>query len=608
MTKSINNNSIQSTQHYRQATHATASMTAALPSPCEALAFPFNIYAHALHLHEGMALDLHFGLFQNDKISMRTAQQSTHELLRSKLPPSPCRILEVGIDSGTTSSLLNQPDYEVFSITVDTQQAERFKRNAKPQASARYQSLETINTEAKGFDIVLFKESAQYIDQLEIINKALDLLSPSGQLIVMGEFALKHNTTDLENLHSLKNMIMLAERSGFELIENLDLSVLAAPTFDYLLQAISTYRQRLIKDLFLNPEQLTQLEQSNRINREKYTNGEYGYALLRFRKKTAPRWHLQLLKENQKHKLFDLFKKTFNHTMTPATWQWKYGENASHALGVWQKDKLIAHYGGVARQILFFGQPQTAVQIADVMVDTSERGILTRKGPFFLMTAAFLEHYIGYGKPYLIGFGFPNERHMKIAERHGLYGEVGKMVEITWPPLSKFPHWRTRLLPITPLDNNTQIPLIVNECWQQMANDLQTALVGVRDWAYIQHRYLNHPTQHYQVVLIKNRGGDQTRGVLILRYDAHGCEIVDFIAPLAEIPLLVLHARRLAGINGQQRLFCRITENFAAHFAVAGGTRKTLDIRIPASTWDNAPSIDSLRNHWWLMSGDADFR
>jgi len=588
MTKSINHNPIQSTQHYRQATHATASMTATSSSPCEALAFPFNIYAHALHLHEGIASDLHFGLFQNDKISMRAAQQSTYELLRSKLPPSPCRILEVGIDSGTISSLLNQPGYDVSSITVDM--------------------LEIFNTEAKGFDIILFKESAQYIDQLVIINKALDLLPPSGQLIVIGEFALKHNTTHLENLHLLKNMIMLAERSGFELTENLDLSVLAAPTFDYLLQAISKYRQKLIRDLFLNPEQLTQLEQSNRINREKYTHGEYGYALLRFRKKTTPQWRLQPLKENQKHKLFDLFKKTFNHTMTPATWQWKYGANASHALGVWRRDKLIAHYGGVARQILFFGQPQTAVQIADVMVDTSERGILTRKGPFFLMTAAFLEHYIGYGKPYLIGFGFPNERHMKIAERHGLYGEVGKMVEITWSPLSKFPHWRTRLLPITPLDNTAQTTLIVNECWQQMANDLQTALVGVRDWAYIQYRYLNHPTQHYQVVLIKNRGGDHTRGVLILRYDAHGCEIVDFIAPLAEIPLLVLHARRLAGINGQQRLFCRITENFAAHFAVARGTRKTLDIRIPASTWDNAPSIDSLRNHWWLMSGDTDFR
>lgn len=608
MTKSINHSSIQSTQHYRQATHVAASMTTISPSPFESLAFPFNIYAHALHLHEGMASDLHFGLFQNDKTSMRTAQQSTHELLLSKLPPPPCRILEVETGSGTTLSMLSQRGYDICGIALDTQPITHINRTLEPKVSASYPSLEAFNAKSDSFDIVLFKESAQYIDQLVIFNKALDLLSPSGQLIIMGEFTLKRDVTNSENLHSLANMITLTERSGFELIENLDLSALAAPTLDYLLQAISTYRQRLIKDLFLNPEQLTQLEQSNRINREKYTNGQNGYALLRFRKKTTPQWRLQLLKENQQHEMFDLFKKTFHHTMTPAVWQWKYGSNSNHKLGVWRKDKLIAHYGGIARQILFFGQPQTAVQIADVMVDTNERGILTRKGPFFLMTATFLEHYIGYGKPYLIGFGFPNERHMKIAERHGLYGEVGKMVEISWSPLSKFPHWRTRLFPITPSDNDAQIRLIVNNCWRQMAKDLQTALVGVRDWSYVQHRYINHPSQHYQVVLIKNRGGDQTRGVLILRYDDHGCEIVDIIAPLVEIPLLVLHARRLAGINGHQRLFCRITENFAAYFTITGGTQKMLDIRIPASTWDTAPPIESLRNHWWLMSGDTDFR
>ncbi|PSJ17241.1 GNAT family N-acetyltransferase [Nitrosomonas supralitoralis] len=607
MTKFINHNPIQSTHLYRQAAHMAASVTTKSPSPFEELAFPFNLYAHALHLYQGVASDLHSGLFQNSKSSMESAQQSAHELLLSKLPTPPCRILLVGIGAGTTLSLLSQRGYDVRDIVVDTQPVTHINKDPGPEVPARYQSLETSIHDPESFDIVLFKESAQYLNQLVIFNKALDLLAPSGQLIVMDEFALKHDTTTSVNLHSLRNMVTLTERSGFELIENLDLSALAVPTLDYLLQAISTYRQRLIKDFFLKPEQLTQLEQSNQINREKYTNGQNGYALVRFRKKTTPQWRLHLLKADQQHEMFDLFEKTFHHPMTPAVWQWKYGSHSNLGMGVWRKDKLIAHYGGLARNILFFGQPQTAVQIADVMVDANERGILTKRGPFFLMTATFLEHYIGYGKPFLIGFGFPNERHMKIAERHGLYGEVGKMVEISWSPLSKFPHWRTRLTPVTALDDG-HVTQIVNDCWQQMARDLQTAVVGVRDCAYVIHRYLNHPAQHYQVVLIKNRFGGRARGVLILRHDEHGCEIVDIIAPLIEIPLLVLHARRLAGISGHRRVFCRITENFAACFAIAGGTQQMLDIRIPASTWDAAPSIDSLRNHWWLMSGDTDFR
>ena len=54
---------------------------------------------------------------------------------------------------------------------------------------------------------------------------------------------------------------------------------MAAPTLDYLLQITRTHRQSLISDLTLNDEQLDQLDTSNRIYREKYTNGHYGYAL-----------------------------------------------------------------------------------------------------------------------------------------------------------------------------------------------------------------------------------------------------------------------------------------------------------------------------------------
>jgi hypothetical protein len=181
------------------------------------------------------------------------------------------------------------------------------------------------------------------------------------------------------------------------------------------------------------------------------------------------------------------------------------------------------------------------------------------------------------------------------------------MIEFSWSPLSKRPRIKTRLHPIDRAGDGRMVAA-AEECWRKMAEDLRSALVGVRDWSYLQHRYLNHPTQRYQLMLVINRFGGQARGILVLRYDTHGCEIVDIIAALSEIPLLVLHARRLAGINGHDRLFCRITENFAACFAAAGGTKQALDIRIPASIWDAAPSVDSLRNRWWLMSGDTDFR
>ncbi|QOJ20457.1 MAG: GNAT family N-acetyltransferase [Gammaproteobacteria bacterium] len=606
MTPSANHNRIQDIRHYRQA-DPIAAIASASPSPFKDLTFPLNVYAHALLLQEGKAAYLHYGLFQDDETSLKAAQQFSTDLLLAKLPPPPCRILEVGVGLGTTFSLLRQRGYDVHGITPDRQQIAHIRESLGAAAAVSCRSLEAFTAEPGSFDVILFQESAQYIDPLVIFNQALDLLRPSGQLFIIDEFTLRHDATRPGGLHRIDNVITLAGRLGFELLEHRDLSAMAAPTLDYLLKVTRTHRHNLIRDLALNDEQLNQLDASNRIYREKYASGHYGYALLHFRKKTPPQWRVRLLEKNQMMEMLDLFKHTFHHDMTPALWHWKYGSNANRAIGVWRENKLVAHYGGIGRTILFFGQPQTAVQIGDVMVNASERGTLTRKGPFFLMAATFLERYIGYNKPYLVGFGFPNERAMKVAERLGLYAEVGQMVEFSWTPLSKRPRITTRLYPIVRADDD-RMSTAAEECWRKMAEDLRSDLVGVRDWSYLQHRYLNHPTQRYQLMLVKNRFGGRTRGILVLRYDTLGCEIVDIIAPLCEIPLLVLHARRLAGINGHDRLFCRITENFAAHFAAAGGTKQALDIRIPASIWDAAPSVDSLRNHWWLMSGDTDFR
>ncbi len=595
MTKTANHNLTQGSRHYRQTDRIAAIATASL-SPFKDLTFPLNVYAHALLLQEGKAINLH------------AAQQFSTDLLMTRLPSPPCRILEVGVGLGTTLSLLNQSGYDVHGITPDVQQVAYIQKNLNSsEASVSCHSLQDFKAQPENFDVVLLQESAQSIEPLVIFNKALDLLPLSGDLVIIDAFALKYDEAGMEDLHLLNDLVALAERFGFELVEQVDLSTQAAPTLDYLLQITATHRQRLIKDLALTDEQLTRLDESNRDYHKKYASGHYGYALLHFRKQTVPKWRLQILEKNQAPEMFGLFKKIFHHDMTPTTWQWKYSSNSGREIGIWRNNQLIAHYGGVSRKILFFGQPQTAVQIGDVMVDTSERGTLTRKGPFFLMAATFLERYIGYGKPYLIGFGFPNERAMKVAERLGLYAKAGHMLEFSWSTRSRFPLWGTRLHLIG-CGQTDFAATAADQCWQHMAADLQTAIIGVRDWQYLQHRYLDHPNQQYQIMLVRNRFSKYARGILVLRYDPEGCEIVDLIAPLAEIPLLITHARRLAGIHGASRVFCRITENFAAHFSAAGGTKQELDIHIPSNIWSTGPPISSLRDHWWLMSGDTDFR
>lgn len=577
-------------------------------SPYKDLKFPLNVYAHAMLLQEGKADYLHYGLFQHDKIDLPAAQQFLTELVISRLPSPPaCRILEVGVGLGTTFSLLSRLGYEVHGIAPDAQHITHMQKYLGDQIPVTCQYLEDFSADAESFNVMLFQESAQCIEPLSIFNKAVDLLSMSGSLLIIDEFVLKRVETSVEELHLLDDMVVQAKRFGFELVEQLDLTEMAAPTLDYLLWMTAIHRQRLINDLHLSEAQLAKLDESNRAYQKKYASRQLGYGLLHFRKKTRPKWRLRLMKQNQASEMLVLFEKTFNHAMSPATWEWKYGAESGREIGIWRDHQLIAHYGGIGRDILLFGQPQFAVQIGDVMVDAGERGILIRKGPFYQMATTFLERFIGYGKPYLVGFGFPNERAMKLAERLGLYAEVGRMTEFIWQPLPKWPKWGTCLHPIENSDDDWA-GNAVNECWRHMVSDLQEGIVGVRDWGYLQRRYLSHPSQQYQAVVVKNRFGEKVHGVLVMRHDADGCEIVDIIAPLTEISLLVTHARRLAGMVNGERVTCRITENFAAHFAAAGGVKQSINIRIPANAWSDGPKPDTLINRWWLMSGDMDFR
>ncbi len=112
-------------------------------------------------------------------------------------------------------------------------------------------------------------------------------------------------------------------------------------------------------------------------------------------------------------------------------WKWKYSSSNSLSIGVWEDKDLIASLGGMPRDILYFGDLKIAVQIGDVMVSAKKRGILTKKGPFFRMTATFLEQYIGFGKDFLFIYGFPNERHMRLSEHLNFYKEVDRLVEIS---------------------------------------------------------------------------------------------------------------------------------------------------------------------------------
>jgi len=567
------------------------------------LAFPLNIYAHCLYLQEGNVDYLHYGLFKEGEsihhTSAREVQQRATDALLARLPPPPCRILEVGIGLGTTALELAQRGYTVTGISPDPQQIALTQQRVKESVTLECVTLEAFSAPAESYDVILLQESAQYIQSLALFNKAYSLLAEHGLILIADEVSLRRTPKDVASLPLLNYTLAQAQHCGFELSEQVDLSAQAAPFVDYLLWVIEKHRATLLTDV------LDDLLSVLREYQQKYRDGRYGYVLLKFAKTKAPRWKITSVTPQDKDAVRALFSEVFApEQMSDAHWEWKYGQERGLGIAAWHNGKMVAHYGAIIREIHYFGQPKLAIQIADVMVSAKERSKFTRRGAFFLTAATFPECYVGYGARTWLGYGFPNQRHLKLAQHLGLYAPVGKMSELRWASSTAKPHLWTRIRHLQPQQRHKN-KIIINTLWKKMASCLQQALVGVRDWDYVQHRYLLHPHKQYELLLVSRRFSGEALGVVVIHRQNETCRIMDFIGDLKHLPEVIKQVRRMAEIGGMQQVILWITENFVTAFPKA--EQHDLDIQIPHSIWCQGVPPEEIEGHWWLMSGDTDF-
>jgi len=317
----------------------------------------------------------------------------------------------------------------------------------------------------------------------------------------------------------------------------------------------------------------------------------------------AERYSVDLARRADEEVLLDLFGRAFGHSMPAAQWRWKYAGVDPVGTLVHRGNRAIAFYGGMPREVRCHGEPVTAVQIGDVMVDPVERAVLTRKGAFFLAASAFAERFMGSAE-YAFAFGFPSERHARLGERLALYARVDEVLEATWPALPGRPglFHRTRELAGHEFG-------IVDVLWRSMAEALHHAVIGVRDSAYVRRRFLEHPTAKYLVLLVRRRFGGQPRGLLVLRdHGQRGIELIDVVAHPDALQALVAVARRIAARLGRPQVFAWMSPRAAESFKASGPTLQPAGIPVPTIVWKKAPDLQKLRGHWWLLGGDADSR
>jgi hypothetical protein len=326
------------------------------------------------------------------------------------------------------------------------------------------------------------------------------------------------------------------------------------------------------------------------------------------------------LDESDSDAMRQLFGEVFGHAMSAPFRNWKYRAGASCALGVFSAGELVAHYGGIGAEISFRGQPATAVQIVDVMVKPAARKAIRKHSPFFLAGSAFLDHYIGFDKPWLLGYGFPSDRHMALAAHLRLYAPVGRMWELRWAlgaADAKGPGLLEKLLPLDGA-GLARHGAAIDALWQALQQDFREGIVVKKDAAHIARRYLQHPEKKYLVYLLAHRLTRTPQGLMVLKQDAQKMLLMDYVGPLRNLPAVLRLAKYQARRQGCSELGTWCGEKFLGCFGAAAGAAtdaptfgavvaKALPITTPANIWTAGPTPEELQNRWWLMPGDTDF-
>ncbi len=315
------------------------------------------------------------------------------------------------------------------------------------------------------------------------------------------------------------------------------------------------------------------------------------------------RWIIRDAGSEDRPQLLHLFSRAFGQNCSEALWDWKYAGGRGAASVATRNGQVVAHYGGTRRDVLSFGEPASFMQCTDTMVDPRERGVLSRKGAYFQVARAFLEKHVGRERPFAAAFGFPNARVMRLGELVGVQAAVDEIVEAVWGVGERSDFIHRPCDPSRSADRRT-----IERLWRGMARDFRQSVIGVRDPEYLAYRYLRNPQYAYELLLVQTRRLRRVEGLVVLRREGKLMWLMDLVAPVEKFPLLVGHARFLAGAAGCGELRAWVSESHARLLAGAAERLERPGIRVPTCVITEGIPPAELDQRWWLTTGDAEFK
>lgn len=500
-------------------------------SQFRSMSFPLGVFSYAMALEEGEAEYLHYGLFQDAETSLQEAQAHSTNLLLQCLPTAPCRILEVGIGLGTTFGKLSAMGHQVTGISPDVAQIERAQERLGEDADLRCATLEELEPDDEGYDLLLFQESAQYIHSLALIEAALKQLKPGGQLLIIDEFALKRGGPGAESLHLLSHFRAQMERFGFDLQKERDLSDMAAPTLDYLIRVLARHRETLMRDMALSSEELDGLDRSNAAYRDKYRSGRFGYALLDYRAPDNPAW-------------------------LP-----RFQAQGSPSLRVHDQEGLLVECETTPLTLYSADHSSNILQLGIEETEAATLASATLSPATEAAVTSLLESTTGPGRASEYALTCTDTRTAGKLGAAGLFLPVETILKVTWNCRPSHPRLLSRLevLPIQRLEEQRKT---LETLWQSMRDDPGLPYNIDRSPAAFLARVQARNPERIIALLVRHRFKNRPLAMMLLQAEEHGsAEMLEVLGAPVHLPLLLLQARRFLGVGQHCRLQARLSSS-----------------------------------------------
>jgi len=313
----------------------------------------------------------------------------------------------------------------------------------------------------------------------------------------------------------------------------------------------------------------------------------------------------------------------FGPDVDGAWFDWKYGQGpaqgAGQAVGVWHADELIAYCGGVPRTLWRHGHAVRGLQIGDVMVHPQWRGMLTRRGPFFQVSRGFYDSRLGLAdaRSFQLGFGFPNDRHLRLAVLLGLWHEAGRIESLHWSvqslPSFRLP-WLWRWEELNPA--SPHFDACVNAAWRLMLGQCAGVTLGQRDAAYLRWRYVDRPQsvgpqacpgQRYRFYGLARPWSRFPLGVAVLGARGDSCHWLDWVGPVKWMAMACRACCAQSALANATDMMCWASTAVSSQLLNTSISHRAprVSLIIPVASDVAAQAIPGL--HGWMMGGDTDF-